>query len=134
MLIKKCLDWYLRRKNPIKFARRIGVTVGEDCRLIGSPNWGSEPWIISLGNHTEISSGCTFITHDGSTWTFREQERYKRVVRFGEIRVGDNCFVGANSTILPGVHIGDNCIIGACSLVTKNVPNGEVWGGYRPTS
>lgn len=128
MLIRKCIDWYLKHRNPINYAKKLGVTIGENCRLNGSPNWGSEPWIISLGNHTEISFGCTFITHDGATWVFREKEEYKGVVRFGKITIGDNCFIGANSTILPGVHIGDNCIIGACSLVTKSVPHGEVGG------
>lgn len=43
-------------KNPIKYAREIGVTIGENCRLIGTPNWGSEPWLISIGNHCLIVS------------------------------------------------------------------------------
>ena len=37
-------------------------------------------------------------------------------------RVGENCFVGGRSLILPGVEIGDNCVIGAGSVVTKSVP------------
>lgn len=128
-LFRKMYAWYLRKKQPIKYAKLIGVEIGEQCRLIGSPNWGSEPWIIKIGNHTEISSNCTFITHDGATWVFRNQDRYKKVVRFAGIKIGDNCFVGANSTIMPRVEIGDNCIVGACSLVTKSIPSGEVWGG-----
>lgn len=76
-----------------------------------------------------ISFECAFVTHDGSTWVFREQEKYKKVKRFGRITIGNNCFIGCRSTILPGVTIGDNAIIGAGSLVTKSVPEGEVWGG-----
>ena len=37
-------------------------------------------------------------------------------------RVGDNCFIGGRSLILPGVEIGDNCVVGAGSVVTKSVP------------
>ena len=37
-------------------------------------------------------------------------------------RVGENCFIGGRSLILPGVEIGDNCVIGAGSVVTKSVP------------
>lgn len=133
-LFGKAYYWYLRKRNPLKYAKEVGVSIGEECRLIDSPNWGSEPWIIKIGNHTEISFGCTFITHDGSTWVFRNQEKYKNVVRFAGIRIGNGCFIGANSTIMPGVDIGDNCIVGACSLVTKNIPSGEVWGGYQPIS
>lgn len=128
-LIKKIYLQYLKKRYPLKYAKEIGVTMGKGCRLIGSPNWGSEPWIIKLGNHTEISFGCTFITHDGATWVFRTHERYKNVVRFGGIVIGNNTFIGANSTVLPGVNIGDNCIVGAGSLVTQSIPSGEVWGG-----
>lgn len=38
-------------------------------------------------------------------------------------------FIGARSTILPGVTIGNRAIIAAGSIVSKSVPAGEVWGG-----
>lgn len=114
---------------PLSYAKYRGVVLGKDCRLIGTPNWGSEPYLIRIGDHTEISFDCVFITHDGATWVIRNQERYKYVLRFGGIKIGNNCFIGARSTILPGVTIGDNVIVGACSLVTKNIPSNEVWGG-----
>lgn len=38
------------------------------------------------------------------------------------IVIGDNCWIGARSTILPGVTIGENVTIGAGSVVTKNIP------------
>lgn len=133
-LLKKLIIKYKKSSNPIKYAKSIGVTIGSECKLIGSPNWGSEPWLIKLGDHTEVSFGMTFITHDGATWAFRNQEKYKDVIRFGKIVIGDNCFIGANSTILPGVEIGSNSIVGACSLVNKNIPSGEVWGGILLSS
>lgn len=120
---------YLKKVDPIKYAQKIGVSLGTQCRLNGSPEWGSEPWLIQIGNHTEISFECAFITHDGATWVFREEPRYSKVLRYGKIIIGNNCFIGARSTILPGVTIGDNSIIGAESLVTKDIPAGEIWGG-----
>ncbi len=45
------------------------------------------------------------------------------------ILIGNDVFIGANSTILKGVRIGDRSIIGACSLVTKDVPPDQVWAG-----
>lgn len=130
MKLKRIIE-IVRKKleNPISYSRRHGVTIGERCKLNGVPNWGSEPWLISLGDHVEISFDCVFITHDGAKWVFREQEKYKNVIKFGKITVGNNCFIGARSTILPGVTIGDNCVVVAGSLVTKNIPSGEVWGG-----
>lgn len=41
----------------------------------------------------------------------------------------ENAIVGANSTLLPGVHIGRDAIVGAGSVVTKNVEEGTVVAG-----
>lgn len=116
-------------KDSVTYAKELGVNIADDCSIVDWPNWGSEPYLITIGKHVRISYGCSFITHDGATWVFREQEKYKDVVRFGKITIGDNCFIGANSTIMPNVNIGDNCVIGACSLVNKDIPSNEVWAG-----
>lgn len=114
---------------PIRCARWKGVQVGTGCRFISYPDFDTEPYLIEIGSGVEISKDVRFITHDGATWVFRKQDKYKNVVRFGRIVVGDNSFIGTRSTILPNVKIGKNCIIGACSLVTKSIPDGQIWGG-----
>lgn len=119
----------IRGGDEILHSRKKGVTIGENCRLIGMPRWGSEPWLITLGDHVEISLNVTFITHDGATWCFRDEERYRDVIRYGKICIKDNCFVGANATILPGVTIGPNSIVGAGSLVNKDVEPDSVYAG-----
>lgn len=128
-LIKKIKTHLLQRNNPIAYARSIGVTIGERCKIQGIPNWGSEPWLISIGNHTEVSFECAFITHDGATWVFRDEERYQNVLKFGKIKIGSDCFIGARSTILPGVSIGNKSIVAVGAVVSQNIPSGEVWGG-----
>ena len=107
----------------------MGVSIGEGCSFASIPSFGSEPYLIEIGNHVRTSSSVNFITHDGSTWVFRGEERYKKVLRVGRIKVGNNVFLGYNCTILPGVTIGDNSIVGACALVTHDVPSGTVVGG-----
>lgn len=122
-------------RNPIKYVKKLGVNIGEGTEIVISPyfwsypDFGSEPYLIEIGKNTKISSGVTFITHDGSTWCFRKQEKYKNIIRYGKINIGDNCFIGCNSTIMPNVKIGNNCIIGAGSVVTKSINDGEVWAG-----
>ena len=128
-MIRKILAWYQKKQNPIGYARKIGVTIGNNCKLITSPNWGSEPWLISIGNHTEVSFDVAFVTHDGATWVFRNEEAYEDVVKFGRINIGNDCFIGAKSVILPGVTIGDYSIVAAGSVVNKDSHFGEVWGG-----
>ena len=128
-LIEKISKESKIEKNPVKYARELGVNISDDCRIIDWPNWGSEPYLISIGEHVTISYGCCFINHDGGTWVFREKDKYKDVIKFGKIEIGDNCFIGANCTILPNVKIGNDCVVGACSLVNKSIPSGEVWAG-----
>jgi serine acetyltransferase len=43
--------------------------------------------------------------------------------------VGNNVFIGINSTIFPNVTIGDNVIVGCCSVVTSEVPSNSVVAG-----
>ena len=65
-----------------------------------------------------ISNDVQLITHDN--YVIKIIDNATDV--FGEIVIGNNCFIGARSIILPGVTIGNNCIIGAGSVVTKDIP------------
>lgn len=48
---------------------------------------------------------------------------------YGKIEIGQNCFIGCRTTILPNVKIGDNSIIGACSLVNRDIPANSIAAG-----
>lgn len=47
----------------------------------------------------------------------------------GKVIIGDNCWIGGNTVICPGVHIGDHVVIGAGSVVTKDIPEWSVAAG-----
>ena len=88
---------------------------------------------ISIGENTIISGGVTFLVHDYSIAT---AIRTVRPVKKGalphflkDIKVGNNCFIGMRSIILPGTTIGDNTIIGAGSVVKGNIPSGVIVAG-----
>ena len=49
--------------------------------------------------------------------------------KVGSIILKDNCFIGAESIILPNITVGENAIVAAGSVVTKSIPCNEVWGG-----
>ena len=122
--IKIFADYLLIKRDPVAFARKIGVQVGRDCRLLNTHarTFGSEPYLIRIGNHVTITSGVRFINHDGGMWVFRNEE--PDIELFGAIEIGSNVFIGMDTLILPGVKIGDNCVIGAGSIVTRSIePN-----------
>lgn len=89
--------------------------------------FGSEPYLITIGDHTRINKNVQFITHDGSLWVIRHlYPEYKDADLIKPIKVGSNVQIGNNVIILPGVTIGDNCIIGAGAVVTRDVPDNSV--------
>jgi len=51
----------------------------------------------------------------------------RRTVENGlPITIGDDCWIGGNAIILPGLTIGKGCVIGAGSVVTKNIPDNSL--------
>lgn len=114
-----------KRRDPIGYARSIGVTVGEGCRLI-QVDFSTEPYLIRLGNHVSATA-TRFETHDGGVWVFRDKNPDIDIVK--PITVGDNVFIGYGSIILPGVTIGSNVVIGAGSVVSKDIPDNCVAAG-----
>jgi carbonic anhydrase/acetyltransferase-like protein (isoleucine patch superfamily) len=109
-----------------RHGRSLGVRIGTGCR-IATANWGSEPYLIEIGDHVHVTRGVSFVTHDGGVWVARRAHPSMDV--FGRISVGDGSFVGNFSTILPGVTIGRSCVIGANSVVTKSIQDGVVAAG-----
>lgn len=107
--------------------------IGNNVDLVPpGPNFGSEPYLITIGDNTTVSFDVAFVTHDAGTRVLRHlatNEKEKQTVIYGQIKIGNNCFIGCRSTILPGVTIGDNCIIGAGSVVNRDIPANSVAAG-----
>ncbi|MGQ1890969.1 acyltransferase [Thermophagus sp. OGC60D27] len=103
--------------------RKVGVKIGHGCKLF-SADWGTEPYLIKLGNHVVISNNVRFLTHDGAVWVFRKE--FPSLDIFGSIKVGNNVCIGFNSILLPNTEIGDNCIIAAGSVVKGRIPSNSV--------
>lgn len=114
------------QEAKIRLLRKSGVRIGERCRIY-TDNFGTEPYLVRIGDHCTITSGVRFITHDGSCWVLRDD--LPNLQDFGPIVVEENCFIGVDAVILPGLRIGPNAIVGAGSIVTKDVPPGVVVGG-----
>ena len=77
------------------------------------------PEKITVGENSIIGYNTTLLAHE---YLIREY-------RLGEIVIGNEVMIGANTTILPGVKIGDGAIVSAGTLVHKDVPSGAFVGG-----
>lgn len=128
-ILWKLIDKIKRLINPIKYWKNKGLIVGTDCEIYRSASFGSEPYLITLGNHVRVNDGVNFITHDGGVWVLREYLKIsnsEKIDLFGRIIIGNNVHIGTNAIIMPNVTIGDNCIIGCGAIVTKNIPNNSI--------
>lgn len=124
-LIQKTKLRFGSQETVIRTLRAMGVRIGERCRIY-TTNFGTEPWLIKIGDHVCISNDVTFVNH-GLVHPF--QDKYDTLTAFGPIEIRDNCQIGVRATILPHVVIGPNAIVGACSVVTKDVPPNTVVAG-----
>lgn len=111
-------------RGTIGYARYLGVTVGDNCRIY-IQEFGSEPFLITIGNKVTITAGVRILTHNGSTWLIEDDEQGRRYDH-RPVSIGNNVFIGIDSIICPGVCIGDQVIVGAGSVVTKSIPNDSV--------
>ena len=108
-----------------KYARHIGVKIGKNC-FINSRFFGSEPYLITIGNHVQVTDDVHFHTHGGGN-SIRKMDPNFDV--FGKIKICDWAYIGSGSHILAGVTIGEGALIAAGSVVTKSVPPHTVVGG-----
>ncbi|MGQ4667609.1 DapH/DapD/GlmU-related protein [Metabacillus halosaccharovorans] len=77
------------------------------------------PEKISVGRNTVIGYNTTILAHE---YLIKEY-------RLGDVQIGDEVMIGANTTILPGIKIGDGAVVSAGTLVHKDVPAGAFVGG-----
>lgn len=123
--------------------KKMFAQVGENC-YIEPPlhaNWGGKN--VFLGNNVYANFGWTLVDDGeiriGDNCMFGpnvilvtaghpvEPGLRAQGMQFNDrIVIGNNVWLGAGVTVLPGVTIGDNAVIGAASVVTKDVPAGVV--------
>lgn len=114
-------------KKIFVYEKHLGIKIGKNIRITGNITFGTEPYLIELGNDITITQNVYFHTHDGGVGLFRKE--YPGINIFRRIKVGNNVFLGANSSIMPGVTIGNNVVIAASSVVTKDCESNSVYAG-----
>lgn len=106
--------------------RKMGVKIGKNSQIYFPVGFGSEPYLVEIGDNVRITKETQFITHDGGLWVLRNMGLLDGADLFGKITIGNNVHIGIKSVIMPGVTIGDNVIIGVGAVVTKDIPANSV--------
>lgn len=110
---------------PFHCDHGTGILLGEsvfinyNCVMLDSG-------FIRIGSHTLVGPNCSFYTPQHP---MAYEERRKPQETAYPITVGEDCWIGGNVTICPGVTIGDRCIIAAGSVVTKDIPSDSLAAG-----
>ena len=114
-----------------KYLSKKGIRLGKNVKFY-SP-WTisvdtQRPWMIQIGDNVHITSGCRILQH-GYDWCVLQKKYGEVCGSCGKVKIGDNVFIGVETTILKGVTIGNDIIIGAKSLVNKDCIEPGVYAG-----
>lgn len=119
--------------SQINMRNYISFFVGKDAELIVGDrvfmnNYCSVNCLekIEIGENTLFGEGVKLYDHNheyGGNPDFKvEHQKF----RTAPVKIGKNCWLGSNVTVLKGVTIGDNVIIGANCLIYKDVPANSI--------
>lgn len=126
-IIKKLayrLYFRLRSNQTTEDLVKAGLTVGKNFkRMHDTIIDPSHVWHIRIGDNVTLAPRVHILAHDAYLC------HHLGYARIGNVTIGNNVFVGADTVILPNVRIGDNSIIGANSTVSRDVPPNTVAAG-----
>lgn len=101
------------------------VIIGDNTR-IGLHSTVIGP--VEIGSNVNLAQGIvvTALNHNFTDCTKRIDEQG---VSTAKVTIGNDVWIGANATVLPGVTIGNHCVVAAGAVVTKDVPPYSLAGG-----
>ena len=115
-----------------QYLKLLGVKFNGKPNYIASNAYidGQGYKLITIGKDVVISREAMILTHDFSIETALHAiglGTNNRTTHLNlPISIGDNSFIGARASLLPGTNIGKNCIIGACAVVKGTIPDNSV--------
>ena len=104
------------------------ITIGRGCGISGATINAIDE--ITIGDYVRIGANC--IIMDNDSHPLNKSRMYPTLpgdIKHRPIRIGDECFIGANSIILKGTTIVHNCVVGAGSVVSGSFPDNVIIAG-----
>ena len=81
---------------------------------------------VTIGDDVAIGPGTKIIAYSNYYAKGRKVTEERKIE---DITIGNNVFIGANCTILPGTAIQDNVIVAAGSIVKGMLESNSIYGG-----
>lgn len=118
---------YIAPTNPLVGEAGEGLQVGDHSN-IGPYSYIGCSGFIEIGHHVMMGPRVNLLSEQHNADDTATPMKMQGVQR-SFIRIEDDCWIGANATILAGVTIGRGSIVGAGAVVTRDVPPGSVVAG-----
>ena len=104
----------------------VGDVIIGDYTRVGLHNTIIGP--VTIGSHVNLAQGIT-VTALNHNFDNPSQRIDQQGITTKKVTIEDDCWIGANAVILPGVTIGRHCVVAAGAVVTKDVPPYSLVGG-----
>ncbi len=111
--------------SPFTCDYGVNIHIGKNV-FININNYFMDGADITIGDNVFIGPFCGFYT---AKHPLDYKNRNKGLEKALPITIGNNVWIGANVSIMPGVNIGDGCVIAAGSVVTKNIAANSLIAG-----
>jgi acetyltransferase-like isoleucine patch superfamily enzyme len=102
--------WYFRRVAKMDIHPDVRISLRAKLDF-------TNPRGVHIGEGTYVAFYAIILAHDMSR------------LLHTDTYIGKNCFIGAQSIIMPGVRVGDECVVATGSVVTKDVPSNSIVAG-----
>lgn len=121
--------------DKVKIAKRVSAFGSKETPLI----IGKESYIgmnsilngyaaeLSIGENVSIAQNVNIMTDSGPNASEKLQRIFPVIT--GKVRIGNHCWIGASSIIMPDVTLGECCVVAAGSFVKDSFPDYSIIGG-----
>jgi galactoside O-acetyltransferase len=121
--------------DRVRVAKRVSIfgnpsfplLVGDDCYVGMNCILNGYSAKMIIGANVSFAQNVNVMTDSGPNASPLLQRIYP--LEKGEIVIGNNCWIGASSIIMPNVHLGDFCVVAAGSYVKGSFPPYSIIGG-----
>ena len=103
---------------PLNLVCASQVTIGNNVLIMGGSLMMSRGG-ITIDDGAMIAANAQLISNNHDLHD-------RQILTCKPVHLKRNCWIGAGSSILPGVTVGENAVVGAASVVTKDVPDNAI--------